>query len=971
MDFSALTQYEVVEQHLMKEYGAEGCLLRHKKTGARLFLIPTDDNNKVFNIAFRTPPSDSTGVPHIIEHTVLCGSERYPARDPFVELVKGSLNTFLNAMTYPDKTMYPVASTNDKDFSNLMSVYMDAVFHPNITKTNKIFMQEGWHYELDQAGENLIYNGVVYNEMKGAFSSADDVLNRYTQEALYPDTAYAYVSGGAPECIPSLTYEQYLAFYHRYYHPSNSYIYLYGDMDMVKVLEWMDQEYLRYYDKIDPHSELTLQTPFEKMADVTIPYSITESDEEDAGNYYSWNKVIGTVMDRELYLAFQILEYVLLNAPGAPVKKALLDKGIGEDIYGGYDEGFYQPSFNITAKDADPDDKEAFVQTIEETLGRVVKEGISKRSLLAALNSLEFKLKESDFGRWPKGLMIGLQCFDSWLFDENDPFRHLEYGKTLDYLREMIETDYYEKLVQTWLIDNTFGAVLTAEPKVGLTEEMEAETAKVLRAYQESLTEEQMADIAAEAAALKVYQETPTPQEVLEMIPMLEISDIKREVADLCNEERRIGETNVLFHNIFTSGISYLELVFKANCLKPEEMPYAALLRRLIGSVNTAKHSYQEFADEVNIYTGGMSTEFSIIQPEGRDADPLPIFAFSMKALYANLGRAAELALEAMFESDFSDDKRLKEILGEMRSRIREKLQSNGHMTAVKRGASYHSKASCLSELISGVAWYEFIDDIYRNFEDKKTALREKLTELTGKIFADGNLLVSYTADEDGYKLLEEPLHRISASLVHACPQAVKMDIVPEKKNEGFYCASQIQFVARCGSYADAGLPYTASLLVLKNILNYDYLWRNLREQGGAYGCMSGFSRNGSGYFCSYLDPHLRRTNKVYEALPEYIRNFAVSKRDMTKYIIGAVSEADVPMNPAARGNRGLMAWLVGVTKEQLQTERCQLLDTTAEDIRSLAVYMEAILNSNCICAVGNEGKLKAGADLFGSLRQL
>jgi len=970
MDFSALTQYEVVEQHRMQEIGAEGCLLRHRKTGARLFLIPNDDNNKVFNIAFRTPPSDSTGVPHIIEHTVLCGSERYPARDPFIELVKGSLNTFLNAMTYPDKTMYPVASTNDKDFINLMSVYMDAVFHPNITKTDKIFMQEGWHYELDEKG-NLIYNGVVYNEMKGAFSSADDVLNRYTQEALYPDTAYAYVSGGAPECIPSLTYEQYLAFYYRYYHPSNSYIYLYGDMDMMKVLEWMDREYLCHYDRIDPDSELTLQAPFEKMADVTIPYSITESEQEDAGNYYSWNKVIGTVMDRELYLAFQILEYVLLNAPGAPLKKALFDNGIGEDIYGGYEEGFYQPLFNVTAKDADPEDKERFIQTIEDTLRSVVKTGISKRSLLAAVNSLEFKLKESDFGRWPKGLMIGLQCFDSWLFDENDPFRHLEYSDTLDYLRKMIDTDYYEQLVQKWLIDNTFGALLTAEPKVGLTEMMEEENAKALRAYQETLSENEMNEILRAAEELRIYQETPTPQEVLEMIPMLEIEDIKREVADLCNEERMMNGTKVLFHEMFTSGIGYLDLVFKADCLQLEDLPYVSLLRRLIGSVDTARYSYRELADEVNVYTGGVSTDFGMIKPVGKAVSSQALFTFHIKALYANLDKAIELALEAMLASDFSDDKRLKEIIGEVRSRVKENLQSSGHMTAVKRAGSYHSKGSYCNDMINGIAWYEFIDDLYHNFEEKKTALRERFAVLIRKVFAGGNMMISYTADEAGYELLERPVRMLVDAVGSESPVPVKMDIALEKKNEGFYCASQIQFVARSGNFKKAGLPYTGALQVLKNILNNDYLWRNLREQGGAYGCMSGFSRNGNGYFVSYLDPHLRRTNRVYEALPEYVRNVDITKRDMKKYIIGAIGEMDVPMNPAARGGRGLSAWLIGVTKEQLQAERDQVLDATVEDIRSLAPHMEAILADGCICAVGNEGKLKAGAELFGSLRQL
>ena len=416
MDIKHLPQYEQVDSHWMKELDSQGTLLRHKKSGARIFLIENKDNNKVFNIAFRTPPSDSTGVPHIIEHTVLCGSEKYPAHDPFVELVKGSMNTFLNAMTYPDKTMYPVASTNDKDFLNLMSVYMDSVFHPNITKTEMIFRQEGWHYELESEDAELTYNGVVYNEMKGAFSNADDVLMRYTKQALYPDTAYAFESGGDPECIPDLTYEAYLAFYHRYYHPSNSYIYLYGDMDMEQVLLWMDREYLSKYDRIDPQSEITLQKPFDRMAEMTIPYSVTETEQEEAGNYYSWNKVTGTVLDKKLYLAFQILDYVLLNSSGAPLKQALLDAGIGRDIYGGYEEGYRQPYFNVTAKDAAEGDRERFLQIIEDTLRRLVREGISRRSLLAAVNSLEFRLRECDFGRWPKGLMLGLQCFDSWLY---------------------------------------------------------------------------------------------------------------------------------------------------------------------------------------------------------------------------------------------------------------------------------------------------------------------------------------------------------------------------------------------------------------------------------------------------------------------------------------------------------------------------------------------------------------------------
>lgn len=971
MDLKGLPQYEVIEQHRIKEIDSEGCLLRHKKTGARVFLISNDDNNKVFNIAFRTVPADSTGVPHIIEHTVLCGSEKYPAKDPFVELVKGSMNTFLNAMTYPDKTMYPVASTNDKDFSNLMSVYMDSVFHPNITKTEMIFRQEGWHYELTAPDGELTCNGVVYNEMKGAFSSADDVLNRYTQSELFPDTTYAFCSGGDPECIPTLTYEDYLAFYRRYYHPSNSYIYLYGDMDMEERLRWMDEEYLSHYDRIDPDSEIKPQAPFSKMKDVTIPYSITESEAGDAGSYYSWNKVTGTALDQRAGYAFSILETVLLNAPGAPLKKALQEKNIGRDIYGGYMDGIYHSFFNITAKDAGADQKELFVQTIEETLRRVADEGLNKRSLLAAVNSLEFRLKEGDYGRWPKGLMLGLQCFNSWLYNENDPFSPLEYEETLAFLREQMETGYYEELIRTRLLDNTFGVLMTAEPKIGMTEENDKKRAEALRAYKETLSDEEIRRIIRETEELRKYQETPTPQEVLERIPMLEIGDIRREAAGLCNEERKLQNTKVLFHDVFTSGISYLDAVFDANFLTPEEIPYLPLLKTLYGSVDTEHYSYRELAEEINVYTGGIDTDFMLIQPVQEKAEPRLLFAVHAKSLYQNLPKAMELALELILHSDFSDDKRLLEILGETRSRLKEGLLSGGHVTAMRRAASYCSEGSWISDRTSGVGYYEFIDDLYRSFDEKKEGLRADLARIIQRLFTRERLLVSYTADEEGYQVLESCIGALTGALAEGEKEETCRQIPLEVKNEGICCASQIQFVARAGNFRDKGLPYCGALQVLKNILNYDYLWKNLREQGGAYGCMSGFARAGVGYFVSYLDPHLSRTNRVYEELPDYVGRFTVGRRDMTKYIIGAISEIDVPMTPSTRGARGLNAYLSGVTFEQLQEERNQILDATEKDIRGLEGHMRAILECGSLCAVGNEGKLKANAEMFGSLRQL
>lgn len=968
MDLTKVPQYELVEHHYVEEMASDGYLLRHKRTGARVFLLENTDSNKVFNIAFRTVPGDSTGVAHIIEHTVLCGSQKYPVKDPFVELAKGSLNTFLNAMTYPDKTVYPVASTNDRDFANLMSVYMDAVFCPNILKDRRIFEQEGWHYELDSPDGELTYNGVVYNEMKGAFSSADEVLSRQIQQALYPDTTYAYVSGGDPECIPDLTYEDYLAFYRKYYHPSNSYIYLYGDLDMAEALQWMDQEYLCHYDRLEVDSEIALQKPFDRMKELQIPYAAVEGDDE--GTYLSWSKVTGTTLDRRMYLAFQVLDYVLLDAPGAPLKQALLDQGIGVDIYGGYEDGILQPSFNVTAKGARLEQKELFAETIQQTLESLVRDGLNKRSLLAGINSLEFKLREADFGRWPKGLMYGLDCMTSWLYDENDPFLLLETEEEMARLHELVEGRYFEELIQTWLLDNQYGVVAAAVPQPGLEAEQEKKTAARLKAYKDTLSGEELEEIVRHTRELKVYQETPSTKEELETVPMLSRSDIRREVLPLYNEERSLEGVPVLFHQMMTRGIGYLELVFDADFAGPEELPYLSLLKQVLGVVGAGPYSYQELMDEINIHTGGIDPGFVILQPE-REKAPIVRFSFRIKALYRELEKALHLTEEMMYRSDLTNEKRLLEIIGETRSQLYERLKSAGHMTAVKRSGSYLSPSAYLNEIMTGIAFYDFLDDLYEHFGEKKEQLKRMLKRISSQLFNRGTLLISYTADEEGYAALSRP----AGEMVQRMPllEMVKAErpFKEDKKNEGIGCASQIQFVARTGNFKKAGLPYRGSLQVLQNILNYDYLWIRLRVKGGAYGCMSGFSRDGDSYLVSYLDPKLAETNEVYEQLPAYLRQFDPDERTMDRCVIGAISEMDVPKNPAAMGVRGLTAYLLGITREQLQRERDEVLNADAAAIRALVPYAEAILQDQSLCVVGNENKIRENQQLFGTIRQL
>ncbi len=523
-----LSAYELIKEKEIREMNSIGVILRHKKTGAKLFLMINDDENKVFSIGFRTPADNSTGCQHILEHSVLCGSEKFPVKDPFVELVKGSLNTFLNAMTYPDKTVYPVASCNEQDFKNLMDVYLDAVFHPNIYHEPKIFMQEGWHYELEEEDAPLSINGVVYNEMKGAFSSPESLLDRAIAHELFPDTCYGFESGGDPSQIPNLTYEAFLDYHRQFYHPSNSYIYLYGNMDMEERLCWLDEAYLSKYEARKIDSTIQFQKPFARPVEKELFYSITEDEEEENHAYLSVNTVVETNLDPKLYVAFQILEYTLLDAPGAPIKQALVDAGIGDDVFGGYENGILQPYFSVIAKNADKEQKGEFLAVVKGTLRKLADQGIDRKSLLAGLNYYEFRYREADYGSAPKGLMYGLWCMDSWLYD-GDPMMHLEYQETFDFLKQAAEEGYFEGLIRKYLLDNPFEVIISLLPKKNLTAEEEQVLAKKLATYKDSLPQSQVLDIKKQTKELRKYQETPSSQDDLKKIPMLKREDIGRE----------------------------------------------------------------------------------------------------------------------------------------------------------------------------------------------------------------------------------------------------------------------------------------------------------------------------------------------------------------------------------------------------------------------------------------------------------
>lgn len=971
MTIHDLAEYEILDEHRVEDVQSDGFILRHKKSGARIAILSNNDDNKVFYIGFRTPPEDETGVPHIIEHTTLCGSKKFPVKDPFIELAKGSLNTFLNAMTYPDKTVYPVASCNDQDFKNLMDVYLDAVFNPNITKYEEIFKQEGWHYELTDKDDELKINGVVYNEMKGAYSSPDEVLSSQIYRSLFPDNTYSKDSGGNPEYIPKLTYEAYLDFYHKYYHPSNSYIYLYGDMDVVERLEWLDKEYLSLYDYKKVNSEINKQPAFDEIKNVEAQYSITMDDSQENKTYLSYNRVVGDSLDEMLYQAFDVLDYALVSSPGAPVKQALIDAGIGDDVYGSYDAGILQPVFSFVAKNANASQADEFESIIESTLKEVVKTGINKEALLAGINSSEFKFREADFGQFPKGLLFGLNCLDSWLFDDMKPFIHLECLGTFAKLRKAVDTDYFEKLIQEYLLDNTHGSSVTVKPKRGLGNEREEALAKELSDYKASLSDEEIKKLIEDTEHLKKYQEEPSSDEDLRKLPMLTRADMKKNAMPFSNIEDELLDVKVVRHDIESNGIDYISFLFDAGDFAQSELGYLGFFTNALGLVSTEKYSYTDLANATNIYTGGISTG-TASHPDIKDRNNFVFkFEVKLKVLEKNLDKALELMEQMLLTSDFTDTKRLGELVAQIKARLQANLSSSGHLVAAMRSMSSFSRYALYQDELKGVAFYRSICRIEKELSESPKSVSDKLAAIAKKLFARNRMLISFTGNNEAYGNAKPSLEKVIAGFNKMSAVGNQAEVHFNTAKEAFIDASQIQYVAKTGDFICEGYEYTGALRLLRIILSYDYLWINVRVKGGAYGCMNTFLRSGESYFVSYRDPNLSDTLDVYDRIPEYIKSFSPDERDMTKYIIGTFSALDTPMNPEAKGSRSLSAYLEGITYEQIQKERNEILNAQPEDIRRLADLVEAVLKKDSICVIGNENMIKESAGLFENVEKL
>lgn len=970
LSFSA---YELVKMEQLDDLNSVGMLLRHKKSGARLAVISNEDDNKVFSIGFRTPPYNDTGLQHILEHSTLCGSRKYPVKDPFVELCKGSLNTFLNAMTYPDKTVYPVASCNDADFKNIMDVYMDAVFYPDIYEKPQIFKQEGWHYELESPDAPMTYNGVVYNEMKGVYSSPDDVLSRHTFVSLFPDTAYRFESGGEPEKIPELTYEEFLSYHQNYYHPANSYLYLYGDFDVQERLDYLDREYLSDFDwkDIKLNSEIAFQEPFAILKEEQFSYAVTEDEPLTDNAYLSWNKVIGTALDSKLYLAMQILDYVLISAPGAKLKQALVDKKIGTDIYSSFETSLLQPVYSVVAKNTDISKKQAFLETIHEVLTDIAENGIDMRMAEAGINYYEFKYREADYGSYPKGLMYYLTMMDSWLYDEIKPFIHIEAGKTFEQIRKEKDSGLFEQIIRTYLLDNAHGSVVSLVPERGLEEKTAAQEQQRLDAYKASLSREELEQLAADTQALKAYQDEPSSQSDLEKIPMLALSDIAPNPSRLYIDPKEIDGVEVVHHNMFTNKIAYIMLAFDCAGVPEELLPYVGLLSSTLGLMDTEHYTFPELSTEINLNCGGISTD-AAIYTDNQDLSKYTImYEIKGKVLFDKMPFVLEMMREIMFSTKFDSYKRLKEIIARIKSRLETSMMNAGQTVAMLSAMAQFSPSAYYSDRLRGYGFYQLIQKLDREFDVMKETICANLQKLTGYIFTKDHLKVSFNADDEGYSKFVAPMADFASRLNPSGMPAAARTYEPKHVKLAYTSSSQVQYVARCGNFVKAGYSYSGALKVLRLIFSYDYLWLNVRVKGGAYGCMSGFSRNGDMYMVSYRDPNLKKTNEIYEQAADYVRNFDVSERDMVKFIIGTIGDIDAPLTPSAKGLRSFGAYICHAGYADLQRERDEVLHVDVEGIRALAPLIEAGISQDYFCVVGNQKNIQEQAALFDRIEPL
>lgn len=959
--------YTLIEKRFVKEVNADCYLLEHNKSGARIFKIAADDPNKTFSIGFKTLPENDCGTPHILEHSVLNGSKHFPVKSPFFVLAKGSLNTFLNALTSKDKTRYPAASLNEKDYFNLMNVYFDAVFYPLIYEDPQIFQQEGWHYELLDADQPVTIKGVVYNEMKGAFSSPEREMFYQTCRHMFPDNTYGYSSGGTPEAIPELSYESFLNFHRKYYHPSNSYIFFYGDAALADELAFIDTAYLAHFERTEVNTDIPMHAPFDSIQEVTEYYSVPEGSNTEKQSYVSLNFVIGDGTDESMGMALNVLTDVLVNQESAPIRLALQEAGLGNNVSASIIP-LRQYLMSITITNADPDDAPEIKKVIFSTLEKLVAEGLDKESVEGTINRMEFNLREGDDAN--KGITLNGRMISDWMYAE-DPFSGIEYEKPLANVKTSLNTDYLEQIIKTDLLDNNYKLLLTLAPQAGLENEKIAKLDKKLAEYKNSLTKEEMDTLIASTESLLAKQSKEDSPEALATIPVLSVKDINPETEWFEVTEKEIDGNTVLHFDEFTNSILYAQFIFDLRVLPEELIPYLGIFRELLGKLNTENYSYGELEKALRIHTGGYSSSLPTQLDSRTDYTLIPQFRVAAKATMDKSDKLFELAEEIMLGTDFSDTARIRAVLTKHHAAIEAGIKNNGFGYTLKRLSSYDSKEGLFSELTSGIEYYWFLTDLMDDYQNKASLITEKMNRISEGLFTRENLDMGIICPEDDYKKLTGALGDVIGTFPSGESKHQDWKMQPVDRNEGFMAASKVQFVLEGANYFHLGYDFSGTLMVLNKIITSDWLHNEVRVKGGAYGGFGYFMDNGRVFLGSYRDPNLKKTLDVYAATPEFIRTYETDSTEMTRSIIGSVADLDYPMTPSQKGNRAIGRYYNGLTKERTQKIRDEVLSADEEDIRALAPLVQAVIDQHTYCVYGNQAVIEQNRDLFKSIRTI
>ena len=959
-----MSGFKLVEKRFVKEVDAECLLFQHEQSGARLLKISNTDLNKTFCITFKTITESDAGTPHILEHSVLNGSKNFPVKSPFDILSKGSLNTFLNAMTGSDITLYPVSSMNDKDFRSLMHIYLDAVFNPLIYEDPRILEQEGWHHDLEQADSNITYKGVVYNEMKGAFSSPTRELGYLVDKQLFPDTPYRFSSGGYPAAIPTLTHEDFLNFHRKYYHPSNSYIFLYGDGDTESELAFIDEHYLSNYSPSDQIVDIPLQAPFESPRSASGVYSATEDSELEENSYLSLSFVIGLSTDQQLALGLGVLTQALFNNESAPVRLALQEAGIGKDV-GAWIDDLKQNVFHVRVQNANPDDGEKFRQIVLETLEKTASQGLDKDAITGILNRKEFSLREGNTPQ--KGLNYNGKALSSWFWSD-DPFSGLEYEKPIADLKIAIDKGYLEELITTSFINNPHTLLFTLNPQPGLESENDAGVTAELMAHKESLSPDEVSQLVDHTAMLVDYQKSEDTPESLATIPLLDLEDINPEADWFIADESSVSRNPYLHFETFTNNISYIRLFFDLRVLSEEQLPYASLLATLLGSIATENYTFGELDNALDTHLGGFSTYLTRYLQDRRDDQLVPKFVLSTKAMSPDQGKIFDFSEEILRHSQLDDIERIKDVLTRHHSRLSASVKRDGLGYARTRLFSYTTKAGMFDEVTEGLDYYWFITDLVENFEARQLDLVKELKSVSELLFNKKNLIASTTCSDDAMKVFRKELKGFSKTLGKQKPEFQDWTLISEAKNEGLMAASKVQYVLQGADFTDLGYRWDGKIRVLNQIISREWLKNQVRVIGGAYGGFARFSPTGQVYFGSYRDPNLASTLENYAGTPNFLSTLDIDQTEMTRFIIGTISGMDRPQTPSQRGNTAVARFFTQATQEQLQTERTAVLTTSVEDVKSYEKMVSSILENSPICVYGNEEKLNQNKDLFEKL---